>query len=61
MYCNINENLKQQKELSVSCQNNYECETNQCTNNNCADLQKELEETRGLIERLLNWLNNLFG
>ena len=61
IYCSIGNVLESQKKEGISCQNNYECSTNQCSSGKCIDLEKKLEETNSLIERLLNWFRRIFG
>lgn len=59
-YCSIEGEFSLQLEDGASCQNNYECVSNQCLNAQCKSLEKELEETRGMMERILAWLDKLF-
>src|SRR3989344_6345041 len=60
-YCDITQILEAQKEIGKPCMNNYECSSNQCIDEVCSSLAEELAETRGLIERLLAWIRDLFG
>lgn len=53
-YCSITKQLLTQKELYESCDNSYECKSNECSNQECVS-------TYSLLEKILNWLNNLFG
>jgi len=53
-YCDISDNFIQQKELKGSCENNYECRSNECSNSECIS-------TAGLLQRLLDILSKLFG
>jgi len=59
-YCDIDKNIKIQKQVSETCNNNFECGSNTCSNDECIDLGRELQETRGLLERILAWLTNIF-
>ncbi|MFC1691145.1 hypothetical protein ACFL0W_03090 [Nanoarchaeota archaeon] len=66
-YCNMNKEFQLQKSEGQSCQNNYECVSNQCSNGECIDLEKQIKENREEIEqqsntlkKILNWLKNLF-
>lgn len=59
-YCDIDKSLKQQKSVEESCQNNYECFTNQCSNGKCIDLERELKETQNLLQKILRWFARLF-
>jgi len=61
VFCSISGELEQQKDKEVSCQNSYECKTNQCGDNVCLSLAEELRETRGLLERIFSWLQSIFG
>ena len=61
MYCSIQGNLMLQKADGALCQNNYECSTNTCSSGKCVDLTRELQETRGMIQQLMDWLKGLFG
>ena len=60
-YCDISKSFAEQKEKDQLCQNNYECKTNQCSDGVCSSIREELEETRGLLERILRWLERIFG
>tara|TARA_Y100000310_G_scaffold345318_1_gene463732 strand:+ start:2405 stop:4657 length:2253 start_codon:yes stop_codon:yes gene_type:complete len=60
-YCDVDKTLKTQKQLDLSCENNYECATNQCSSGQCIDLEQELRETKGLLQKILDWLGRLFG
>ncbi|MDP2907735.1 MAG: hypothetical protein Q8O03_07375 [Nanoarchaeota archaeon] len=59
-YCDVTKEFKAQMELSSQCQNDYECKTNECSSGACTDLKKELEETRSLLNKVLEWLKRLF-
>ena len=59
-YCGISSNFLNQKIDESSCQNDYECLSNQCSNGRCIDLEKELNETKGLLQRILDFLKNIF-
>jgi hypothetical protein len=61
VYCDIDNQLKVQKENNAACQNNFECETNTCSSGKCLDLQKELEEQKSLLNKIFGWLSNIFG
>jgi hypothetical protein len=53
-YCSIKRDIVEQKELDEKCQNNYECKSNECSNGKCIS-------TYGLLEKIWNWLKNLFS
>ncbi len=55
-YCDIDEQLHPQKELEKSCQNNFECQSNQCSSGKCLDLDAKMEETQNLLQKILAWL-----
>jgi len=61
VYCGLLEDLENQKQDGASCQNNYECFSNQCSNGQCTDLAKKLEETTSLLEKILDFFRRLFG
>lgn len=75
VYCDIAEKLELQKEEGESCQNDYECLSGECNNEECFNLQKNLEATGKAIEnvsskvdentnvlkKLIDFLKNLFG
>jgi protein-disulfide isomerase len=60
-YCAFSGNFEAQKQLDESCQNNYECFSNQCSNKQCVDIQQQLQETQNLIQKILDWLKSIFG
>lgn len=55
-YCDMDEKLHPQKELEGSCQNNFECQSNQCSSGKCLDLNAKMEETQSLLQKILAWL-----
>lgn len=59
MYCSLNSKFLEQKKISESCQNNYECFSNQCNSGLCVDLQKQLEENNNLLQKIISWFGNL--
>ncbi|MFH1590560.1 MAG: hypothetical protein ABIC95_01395 [archaeon] len=61
VYCDVDSELRPQKERDTSCQNSFECRTNTCSSGVCIDIQQELAEQRGMLERILGWLSSLFG
>ena len=60
-FCSVDGTLPAQVVLQGACQNNYECLSNQCGNGRCIDIVGQLEETQGLLERILGWLRRIFG
>lgn len=61
VYCDLDGELKHQKGEDVSCQNNYECESNTCQSGACVDLQEQLKRQMGMLERILMWFEKIFG
>ena len=61
VYCDISKDLKLQKEQNISCQNNFECLSGQCSEGACINLQKTLEENNSLLQKIIDFLKELFG
>ena len=61
LYCNWEGKMVDQRVVGKTCQNDYECSTNSCMNGRCVDLQQQLQTQQNLLEKILNWLGNLFG
>ncbi len=55
-YCNWEGSMKPQLEEGANCQNNYECQSNSCSNSKCLDLEKKLEQQQNLMDRILKWM-----
>ncbi len=51
-YCNINSEFKEQKSSEENCDNNFECESNLCVDEECI--------SGGLLRRILNWFKKFF-
>lgn len=67
-YCDISGRILSQKNDGSSCQNNYECLSNACSSGRCIDfaerlgsLEQEVQETKGILTRLMSWLKGIFG
>ncbi len=60
-FCDIDGGLAPQKELDAACQNDYECKSNTCQSGACVDLQAQLAAQTSMLERILKWLEALFG
>ena len=60
-YCNFDGKLYLQQEIDTTCQNNYECRTNQCSSGSCVDLVGQLSETQDLLEKIINFFKGIFG
>ncbi|MEW6063438.1 MAG: hypothetical protein AB1571_03680, partial [Nanoarchaeota archaeon] len=53
-YCDIDGQLKQQKEKeNAYCENNFECSSNLCVDNGCVG--------KGVLQKILDWFKRLFG
>ncbi|MFH1840067.1 MAG: hypothetical protein ABH849_02870 [Nanoarchaeota archaeon] len=52
-YCNVDGEFMDQKEAGVSCNNNFECSTNLCIDNECI--------SQGIWQRFLNFMKRFFG
>lgn len=61
VYCSIEGTFETQMGDGSSCQNNYECSSNQCLNGECKSLDRQLEENTGLLQRIIGWLGGIFG
>ncbi len=60
-YCEIDGTLKEQKAIDKVCENNYECLSNSCSNGKCVDFAQQLEETQGVLNKIVAWINSVFG
>jgi hypothetical protein len=61
VYCDISKEFKLQKRDNSSCQNDFECLSNQCVEGTCINLQKTLEETNTALQKIIDFLKKLFG
>ena len=52
-YCDISSEFKDQKRADASCNNNFECSTNLCIDNECV--------SQGLWRKILSFFKRLFG
>ncbi len=52
-YCSENNEFIDQKDESKKCNNNFECNSNVCMDNQCI--------SPGLVSRMVNWFKKLFG
>ena len=60
VYCD-NELWQVQKEDNQTCKNNFECLSNFCSKGYCYDIYLEVEETKSILLRILDWLKNIFN
>lgn len=68
VYCDVDSVFKPQKPLGESCQNNYECLSNSCADQQCISVEeriqaveKELKEQRGILQKIMDFFKRLFG
>ena len=61
IFCDISDNFIEQKVDNETCQNNYECVTNSCASEKCMNLEKELKETRNLIQKFMDFIWSIFN
>ena len=59
-FCSIEGFMKQQMGIEGVCQNNYECESNQCSNGKCVDIGQQMEETQSMLKTIIRWLAKWF-
>ena len=59
VYCNKGL-WQEQKEDDQPCQNNFECLSNFCSKGSCYDVSLEVEETKSILQRILDWLKKVF-
>lgn len=59
-YCNLDDRFVKQKENEASCMNNYECKSNFCSDGECYDIKGEIQETRGVLELIVDFLRKMF-
>ena len=52
-YCPDEGMFKEQLKSEEACDNNFECSTNVCVDGKCI--------SSGLIQKIINWLTELFG
>lgn len=52
-YCSLSKEMAKQKLGEAECENNFECESNACIDNQCIEM--------GLIQRIIKWFLSLFG
>ena len=51
-YCDVNKTIKSQKNLDSSCENNFECKSNECSVGKCIFLEGEVQELKTDIKSL---------
>jgi cysteine-rich repeat protein len=60
-YCEVGKEIMSQVATGTSCQNNYECKSNDCSNGVCIDLVEEIGATKAFFVRILCRMSNLFA
>ncbi|HLC79018.1 MAG TPA: thioredoxin domain-containing protein [archaeon] len=60
-YCDITKKVELQKNDGSTCQNSFECVSNNCSSGVCLNLQQQLSEQRNLLEQIIDWLSSIFG
>ncbi len=56
-YCDIDGNIKSQKEDSSKANNNYECKSNSARYGVC----ENIEEQQTIMKKIFSWLSGIFG
>ncbi len=56
-YCDIDGDLKSQKEDGTAAENDYECRSNSASYGKCEDVAKQ----RGILLKMFGWLGKIFG
>ncbi|MFW5705344.1 MAG: DsbA family protein [Nanoarchaeota archaeon] len=59
-YCDVDGDLKNQKIVGATCQNNFECSSNTCSSGKCVDLVQKLDEQTSILENILGWFKSIF-
>jgi len=54
-YCDIDKTIKPQKEMEETCQNDYECKTNDCSDGRCVSTYNLLERIWDLLKRIFRF------
>ncbi len=58
-YCSL-DGMAQQQPDGSACQNSYECVSNQCYNAVCTSLEKQVQQSNSLLQKIVDWLKNIF-
>lgn len=51
----------EQKADGQACENNFECQTNFCSKNQCYDISSQVEENTSFLQAIFEWILGLFG
>ena len=57
-YCDSTSEFIAQKADNSTCQNNYECLSNQCSDSTCVSLVNEIRGQKNLLVRIICWLSH---
>jgi len=60
VYC-YNELWQVQKDNQGTCQNNFECKSNFCSEGACYNLVKEVSQNKDMLQQILDFLKRIFG
>ncbi len=60
-YCSLARKMEVQKSEGKSCQNNYECRSNFCSDDKCVDITKKVERNKDVIQKIMDFLGMLFS
>ncbi|MEA3343527.1 MAG: LamG-like jellyroll fold domain-containing protein [archaeon] len=60
-YCSRGHEVDVQKGEGKSCQNNYECRSNFCSDNVCIDINRKVQKNSDIIQRIMDVLKVLFS
>jgi len=61
VYCDIDNNFDKQKPDNETCQNNYECASNSCSNGVCINIQAQLEAQKSILQKIYDFLKSIFS
>ncbi len=57
-YCDYDDVLREQKDNKISCDNNFECQSNSCYNSECVVYSEGYE---AMFNELVDWFKEVFG
>ncbi len=60
VYC-FDELWQPQKDDNSSCQNNFECKSNFCSNGACYNIVYEVKQNKDILQSILDWLKRMFN
>ena len=59
-FCSLTGRLDAQLPENSGCQNDYECGTNTCQSGICTDLASDIQETKSMLRKIVDWLSRWF-